>query len=183
VTALGAKFQIPITMTVYNVGPGNTLGSIVAVSTKTFKMPYRPSADPTNCAATPEKYRAADGFCYNGLAHKISFKFGGQTLPAQAIWGVTYNTSGYGYAPKGYANPCNSTIQGCPYDSLNVAAGASSALIGIDQDLDGVFLNSATAGVYCDGGAGGINIFRLDTAVTPCWSGFNPMIQFKVVSF
>jgi hypothetical protein len=176
-TTPGAKFTVPITLTVYNAGVGATPGSVIATSTKSFKIPYRPSADPT-CAA-PEKYKATDGICYNGKAVRISFAFGGQTLPAEAIWGVTYNTSGYGYSPKGYANPCNSTIAGCPYDSLNVVAGATTPTTGTDQDTNGVMLNSATPAVYCDGGTGGTNTFRHDT---PCWTGFNPMIRFKVFS-
>jgi hypothetical protein len=179
-TTPGARFTVPITLTVYNVAGANSLGTVIASSTKNFKIPYRPSADPTNCPATPEKYRATDGTCYNGKAVRISFSFGGQTLPANAIWGVTYNTSGYGYSPKGYGNPCNSTVQGCPYDSLNVAAGATAPTVGTDQDLNGVFLNSATPAVYCDGGTGGTNTFRRDT---PCWTGFNPMIRFKVFTF
>jgi hypothetical protein len=177
VTTPGAKFKVPITLTVYNDAGGDTVGSPIASSTKTFKMPYRPSADPTNCSATPEKWHGADGTCYNGFAHKISFAFGGQTLPSDVIWGVTYNTSGYGYTPKGYSNPCNSTVQGCPYDSLNVAAGATAPTVGTDQHLNGVFLNSATSGVYCVPGPTGT--FRLDDG---CWAGFNPLIQFKVFS-
>jgi hypothetical protein len=177
-TAPGAKFKVPITLTVYDITADDTPGSVIASSTKTFKMPYRPSADPT--CASPEKFKATDGTCYNGLAHKISFAFGGQALPTDVIWGVTYNTSGYGHSPLGYSNPCNSTVQGCPYDSLNVAAGATAPTVGTDQHLDGVFLNSATPGVYCDGGAGGTNTFRLDDG---CWTGSNPLIQFKVFSF
>jgi hypothetical protein len=179
VTTPGARFAVPITLTVYNVGAGDTPGTVIATSTKTFKIPYRPSADPTNCPSAPEKYRATDGVCYNGKALRISFAFGGQTLPTDVIWGVTYNTSGYGYSPKGYTNPCNSTVQGCPYDSLNVAAGASAPTTGTDQHLAGTFLNSATPAVYCDGGAAGPNTFRLDDG---CWAGFNPLIRFKVFS-
>jgi hypothetical protein len=176
-TTPGAKFKIPITLTVYNIAGGNTPGTIVATSTKTFKIPYRPSADNTNC--TGGRYLAADSVCYNGKAVKISWAFGGQTLPNQVIWGVTYNTSGYGHSPKGYSNPCNSTVQGCPYDSLNVAAGATAPTVGTDLYLNGVFLNSATPAVYCDGGFGGTNTFRLDDG---CWAGFQPLIQFKVFS-
>jgi len=179
VTTPGAKFAIPITFTLYELNPGSppTQGSIITRVTKTFKIPYRPSADSVNCPATPEKYKAADGTCYNGFARKISFGFGGVTLPSEAIYSITYNTSGYGYSPKGYANPCNSTVQGCPYDSLNVSAAASAPSRGTDQYLNGVFLNSATPGVYCDGGTGGTNTFRLDDG---CWTGFNPMVSFKV---
>ena len=180
-TTPGAKFTVPITLKVYQFVPGSppTPGTVIASSTKNFKIPYRPSADPTNCSATPEKYQATDGQCYNGKASRISFAFGGQTLPSQVIWGITYNTSGYGYAPLGYNNPCNSTVQGCPYDSLNVGAAATSPSVGTDQYLSGVFLNSSTPGVYCDGGSGGTNTFRLDDG---CWAGFNPLIRFKVFS-
>jgi len=181
VSAAGSKFSIPITFTLYQLTPGTppTAGAIIVRVTKNFKIPYRPSADAVNCPGAPEKYQAADATCYNGLARKISFAFGGVTLPSEAIWGITYNTSGYGYQPKGYSNPCNSTVHGCPYDSLNVSAAATAPSRGTDQYLNGVFLNSATGPVYCDGGTGGTNTFRLDDG---CWAGFNPMVAFKVKS-
>jgi hypothetical protein len=180
-TTPGARFTVPITLTVYSTNPGNPTipGAVIASSTKNFNIPFRPSADPVNCPATPGKWKGTDGTCYNGKTAKIAFAFGGQTLPSDVIWGVKYNTSGYGQSPKGYGNPCNSTTQGCPYDSLNVAVAASAPSRGTDLYLDGAFLHSTTPSAYCDGGTGGTNSFRLDDG---CWTGFNPLVKFKVFS-
>ena len=43
VTTSGATFSQPITVTVYAVGPGNTLGAQLAAATQTVTIPYRPS--------------------------------------------------------------------------------------------------------------------------------------------
>jgi hypothetical protein len=178
VSAAGSGFMVPITFTLYEHTPDSpTAGPIIIRVTKTFKIPYRPSADAVNCPANPGKYQAADGICYNGFARRISFAFDGVTLPSEAVYGITFNTSGYGPQPKGDDNPCNSTVQGCPYDSLNVSAASSTPSRGSDLAPNGVFLNSATPTVYCDDGVGGTNTFRLDDG---CWTGFNPMVKFKV---
>jgi hypothetical protein len=171
-SAPGSTFSIPITLTLYQVDAGtpSTAGSVIESVTKAFNIPYRPSADPDNCPDTPERYQAADGKCYNGLANKITFNFSSSnaTLPSQVIYGITYNTSDYGYDPEGENKPCNSTPEGCPYDSLNVASAAGVPAKGTDLFLDGVFLYSAAPGAYCDGGVGGTDTFRLDDG---CWTG------------
>ena len=49
VTTPGATFSHPITLNIYNVGLGNQVGSLIGTVTQTFAVPYRPSADNTNC--------------------------------------------------------------------------------------------------------------------------------------
>jgi hypothetical protein len=182
VTTPGATFAIPIRLTLYQVNTGDPTspGAFIATTQKTFNIPYRPSADAVNCPAEPEKwYSSGDATCYNGFANKIVFGFSNLKvlLPSQVVYGISYNTSGFGPNPQGYDNPCNATTEGCPYDSLNVSAAAGLPRRGTDLYPNGVFLNSATPSVYCDGGLGGTGTFRLDDG---CWTGFNPMVQFRV---
>lgn len=61
---------------------------------------------------------------------------------------------------------------GCGYDSLNVSAASTTPRTGVDDDVNGVFLNSSLASAYCSGTTG---TFRLDN---PCWTGYNPMVKF-----
>jgi hypothetical protein len=182
VTTPGATFSIPITFSVYQVNAGTppTKGTVITSVTRVFNIPYRPSAS-VECTGDNlgKWYSAADDTCYNGFANTILFKFTGLhvTLPTQAIYGITYNTSGYGYNPEGYDNPCNTATEGCPYDSLNVGAYAGLPSRGTDKYPDGVFLNSSNAGVYCPGDTGPTDTFRLDDG---CWTGYNPLVRFTV---
>ena len=180
VTTPGATFAVPITLKLYTPAPGDptTPGAVFASSTKVFHIQYRPSADPVSCPTNPTGWKAPDGHCYNGKARRISFYFkDGLALPSQLIYGVSFDTSGFGLHPHGYNQPCNSTVQGCAYDSLNMAAAASAPNLGTDLFLDRTFLDSDTAGQYCDGGAGGTGTFRLDDG---CGTGSNPLVRFKV---
>src|SRR6185437_9415926 len=91
VTAKGAKFEWPVTLHVYTVGPENSVGTLVAAITKTFKMPYRPSANATKCPGNGGWWNM--GHCYHGKAFKIGFMLKGAVLPKPAIIAVAYNTS------------------------------------------------------------------------------------------
>jgi hypothetical protein len=182
VTTPGAKFSIPITFSIYqaNAGDPPTRGTVISSVTKVFNIPYRPTAS-VQCTGDDlgKWYSTADATCYNGLANKIVFKFTGLhvTLPTQAIYGVAYNTSGYGDHPEGYSNTCNGAPEGCPYDALNVGAAAGLPSRGFDLYPDGVFYDSDTASNYCDGGTLGTGTFRLDDG---CWTGYNPLVRFTV---
>jgi len=172
VTTPGATFSEPITFNIYNVGPGNTVGSLITSVTQTFNIPYRPSASPTQCPAYPTTwYDAADGQCYNGLLTSVTFHFTGVTLPSSVIYGVAYNTSDYGYSPYGDATACHATSAGCGYDSLNIGlTTANGPSVGTDPLPGYVFQNTGFGPFYCDGGAAGTGTFRLDSPSTPpCW--------------
>ncbi len=190
-TTPGSKFASAITLNIYAVDSSGALpkptGPPIVTKTSTFSIPFRPSAS-TGCGNA----WSPDGgvTCYNGFATPISFSFDGSfTLPAQVIWTVAYNTTHYGYAPIGQGAACYST--GCGYDSLNVglSTSLSAPTSGTDVDTDGVFVNSATAGNYCDGGVGGVGTLRDDTnSSTTCWgkdnsSGkpYRPMATIKTV--
>jgi hypothetical protein len=179
VSAADSTFAIPMYLTVYKTNtvdpslPGDFLGT----ATKVAAIHYRPSADPANCSNG--QWLGSDGLCHDGFAQKVTFSFAGikVLLPPQVVYNIRFNTSGFGPSPRGYDTVCYATTEGCPYDSLRVGAGSTKPRRGTDLYPDGVFLNSATPGNYCDGGTGGTGLFRLDDG---CWTGSNPMVLFKV---
>ena len=169
-TTPGATFSEPITLNVYDVGASNAPGSIVATSTQTFAIPYRPSADNTNCTGTDAGKWFDGTTCYNGYATPISFSLSGVTLPSTVIISVAYNTSHYGYSPYGQLTTCYTSSGGCGYDSLNVGL-TYSPTVGTDPLPSDAYINSTWARAYCSGSAG---TFRLDSG---CWTGYQPTFR------
>jgi hypothetical protein len=170
-TSTDATFSHPITLNVYSVNPDNTPGTKIATLTQTFTMPYRPSADTTNCTGG----RWFDGTnCFNGKAFTISFDLTGVTLPDKVILGVAYNTSHNGYSPVG-TQACNSSSSGCAYDSLNVGLVGSPSIGTVLPSTDDIYQNSLYGGFYCDKGISGTGTFRLDAG---CWA--DQQTAFKV---
>ena len=175
VTSPGATFPMPLTITLYNVGANNTPGSVLATETETFNIPYRPSA--SGSCTGGRWFDGAQG-CFNGFASNVMFNLSSLhvVLPDSLIWGISYNTSGYGQNPYGYGNPCDSTSAGCFYDSLNVAL-SPQVRVGSEPDPGTAYQNSTTPGQYCDNGAGGTGTFRMDSPGMPCWAGYVPAAQ------
>lgn len=171
VTAPGATFSEPITLNVYNVGPGGSVGSLIATTTQTFNIPYRPSAS-SECA-DGRWFSTANATCYNGYATPIDFTLAGVTLPNTLIVSVAYNTTHYGYAPYGETTACYTSSGGCGYDSLNVGTNPAPTVGATPQPTD-AYLYSTQGASYCDGGVGGIGVFRLDAT---CWAGFQPAFR------
>lgn len=176
-TTSGASFSHPLTLRIYNVGPGNSVGSLITSVTKTFSIPYRPSADPINCT-DGTWYNTADSSCYNGYAVNVTFELPGVSLPNQVIYSIAYNTTHYGDSPIGEGAACFSSSGGCGYDSLNVGLdGITSA--GTNPDLDDAYIATTFAPYYCDGGTDGVGVFRRDDPVGPCnWTGYQPSVKF-----
>jgi uncharacterized repeat protein (TIGR01451 family) len=171
VTTPGATFSIPITLNIYNAGDP-TPGAPIATKTQTFSIPYRPSSDTAHCGDG----RWYDGTnCFNGLAHNITFDLSsmGITLPNSVVYGLTYNTTNYGPNPIGTSAACFSSSAGCPYDSLNVAL-SPVVTVGSKPFADTLYWNNAFASNYCDSGAAGINLFRLDSPSNACWFNSAP---------
>ena len=157
-----AGFFHDLTFNLFDVGAGNTVGSAIASQTVTALIPWRPEADSTCPGGTA--WRAGDNNCYNGLLSEVSFSFGGVTLPNQLIYGLAYNTQTWGDNPIGSGGPFNSLnfgLTGPPSVGLNVLA-------------DTAFWDTATAGNYTDGGAGGVGVFRADTG----WDPYNGAVEF-----
>ena len=175
-TTMGAKFEWPITFNVYQVGPGNSVGAKLASGSKVFKMPYRPSASPKCTGANAGKWYAM-GTCFNGKAFKISLGLKVAKLPQKVIVSVAYNTSSFGDEPQG-TQPCSSTTEGCPYDSLNVAvreAGEGGPTVGSDPFPASLYLNSATAENYCSNPSA-VGTFGISEG---CWTEEQPAIELK----
>jgi hypothetical protein len=176
-TTPGATFSEPITLNVYNVGSGNSVGSLVKSVTQTFNIPFRPSADHVNCPGTPQNvggvggtwFDASSDTCFNGLATPISFTLTGVTLPNDAIISVAYNTSDYGAVPYGHSNPCNATEAGCGYDSLNVGT-ANALTVGTQPTPNGAYQKTLYGS--CTNGA--ISPFGFDSCG---WTGYQPAIE------
>jgi hypothetical protein len=184
VTTPGATFSLPITLNIYNVGPGNAPGSLIGSVTQTFAIPYRPSADLINCTGnlagaypnpgdTGKWYDASTQTCFNGYATDITFNLGNLTVPDSVIFGIAYNTSHYGYAPIGELAACYASSGGCGYDSLNVAVSdpASSLSVGSNPAPNDAY--QFTIYDSCTNGA--IMPFGLDAG---CWTGYKPATRF-----
>ncbi len=185
-TAAGAKFEWPITFSLYEVGPGNTVGSKIAAGSTVFKIPYRPSVTPICNTTQYEKggwYDRAEGTCYHGKATKITFPLKLAKLPEKAIISIAYNTSDYGAQPQHAA--CQSTEAGCPYDSLNVAVhqpgeseaanppAANQLAVGSDPDLSEVFIASTYSALFCSPGVANGTFGPSG----PCWNEEQPVLK------
>jgi hypothetical protein len=166
VTAAGAKFEWPVTLHIYTVGLGNTVGTQIASLTRTFKMPYRPSANATKCPGNGGWYRG--GSCFHGKLFKIAFVLKGVSLPSQAIISVAYNTSDFGAEPQRSKTPA-----GGPYDSLNLGL-TGTPTVGSQPQPEDAYLSSTWTGAYCDNGLTGTGTFRLDAG---CWAGDQPLFK------
>jgi hypothetical protein len=177
VTKHEAKFEQTITLNVHTITYQSnvpTQGSLLLTKTQTFKIPYRPSSDPANCGGDNQMwYDEKDNTCYHGLAVPIKFDLDSKvSLPDRAIISVTFNTSTQGLAPLGTGTACYSTLQGCPYDSLNVGTDGPGGLVGSVIDPNGVFDN-LRGGDYCQPHSSP-GYLELDT---PCWTGLHPLIE------
>lgn len=169
-TTGGATFSHPVTLNVYIVNPDNSVGPLVVSKTESFDMPYRPSADNTNCTGADEGKWHDGSQCNNGYAFPISFDFDGTTLPNKVIIGVAYNTSHYGASPLGTTGP---------YDSLNVGTEPTPSVGTSLPSVDDAYLNSNWGGAYCDSGLG-TGTFRLDAG---CWTGYLPAFKVEASPF
>ena len=98
------------------------------------------------------------------------------------MYGISYNTSHYGYNPVDDAQPCNATEAGCPYDSLNIAlvTEPTDVTAGSDTNPHTIWQNSPYASQYCDNGLAGTGTFREDSPT--CSDNYDPSVpavQFK----
>jgi hypothetical protein len=178
-TSPHATFSEPIALNIYSARGNDEPGTLLGRVTRTFDIPYRPSANYTHCTGdnAGKWWSKTEDQCYNGKARNITFATGGTQLPDKVIISVAYNTTHAGYLPIGEDAPCYITDGGCGYDALNVGTGDSPASVGNQPLPDDAYFNSTTGGQYCDGGAGGTGTFRLDSG---CWTGLQS--AFKVTA-
>jgi hypothetical protein len=131
-TPAGATFSQPVTLDIYD-SKGATL---LASSTQTFSVPYRPSAS-SKCG-DGRWYSSGLKHCFNGLADDVTFGFSGNvTLPASVVYAISYNSTHYGPNPIGEGASCFGTVAGCPYDSLNIALNAAPSIGTISSSYTG----------------------------------------------
>jgi hypothetical protein len=168
----GLTYPATLTFNIYD--PAN-LVTPIATDTQTFAIPYRPSADPTNCpvgAATwaagytsdgSQWYDPATKTCNWGQVSPVTFNFSPQDimLPKNVVYGISYTP--------------NSTSITDPSNYLNVVLSTepTDVTVGSDNDLGNIFMDvpvggSAAAGPGPSGAAGAPG----QMSCTPAASGF-----------
>ena len=184
VTTPGSTFSQAITLNIFAVVPGTppSPGALLATSTQTFQIPFRPSSDPVHCTDGQRWFSTADSACHYGLATPIRFDFTGLTLPDQVIIGIEFNTTTYGPHPLG-TQPCSPN---CPYDSLNISA-LGNPTVGSNVDPTSVFVNWSIPSYSCtspstgafveDPGNCGTNSYPYQNDMLPNWKGLHPEIE------
>ena len=174
-TTPGAAFPLEMTFNVYDT---TVARSTLATATQTFAIPYRPSASPK--CGDGRWYDSSQKKCFNGLATNVTFTFSGATtLPDSVLYGIVYNTSHHGPDPVGTSAPCYTEPGGCGYDGLNVLMN-DTVTVGSETAPGEVWMSSTFPGFYCDGGSGGVGVFRQGGVADPdCVSGEIPAVQFK----
>jgi hypothetical protein len=118
-TTPGATFSAKLTLTLYD-GTGGGIGAKILSTTKTVKMPYRPSWDQKNCTTSGGwSVKSGSEFtCYSGQAVIVTFALpAGKDLPDEFIWTISYSTAHYGPTVDGVTGKEHS-----PMNSLNVGA-------------------------------------------------------------
>ncbi len=144
-------------------GPAGTRtpGALLATVTQNKSVPWRPEPTGAPCGGTT--WQAPDSICYNGMAYNVTFDMSSLNfiLPNDIVVGIVYNTQTYGPTPM---------AENGPFNSLNVSA-VGNLSTGTDDNTDIDLIKSATASVYSDGGAAGVNVFREDTG----WSIYGPV--------
>ena len=177
-TNAGATFKTPITLNLYKAsstdsGTGETTpGALILSVTKTFTIPFRPSASSRCVGGQAGEWFKKDQGCFNGLAHTIGFTLTGfrKTLPKDVVWGVSYNSNTSGPEPLGVPSPT---------DSLNVGL-APVVRAGRQRYPGGIFWDTRFAGFSC-GPPFVPGDFNLDNA-GGCWAGDVPAVQFNATS-
>jgi hypothetical protein len=123
-------FYVPLTLTLYSVGAGNSVGLPIQAFNLDALIPWRPEPNPTGCPTGPDypnninnQWQASNGTCYNGALSTVTFDLGSILAPGQFIYGLAFDTTNYGSHPTNVAGP---------YDSLNfgVTPAASGPSVG-----------------------------------------------------
>lgn len=166
-------YMHPITLNIYADVASAAAHLPMGMVTQSFLIPWRPEPTPT-CGTA---WKAGNGSCYNGFAFPITFDLrqagSGSTplvLPNSLIYGVAFNTNTWGYNPIGLPGP---------YESLNVGLNVNPPTVGTNVELDALYVNYSHAPFYTDSGAGGVGIFRRDTA----WTPYTPAVEITTFAF
>ena len=179
-TTSGETFTIPggITATIYSVNHDGSVGPVLATSTIHPQIPYRPSADPTDCPGGVSGVEAGSQW-YDPLAQACRYSVSDLvrftnwsanptfTNGEPVIWTVQFNTTHAGYTPIGENSACFTSPVGCGYDSLNVGATSfpKAPYAGTDANDDQAFLS------WDDGYGGTVNPLQAQ----PGWTSYRPL--------
>jgi hypothetical protein len=186
VSAPQAMFDQPITMNIYQASnSGSQASTLLATLTKTFTIPYRPSSNGIECGPTgnpggdgQEWYSPTDHMCYHGMSYPIVFDFSSLSVPLskEIVIGISFNTSDFGPHPLGQNTACYKTVEGCPYDSLNIGVfgdvyyPAADSIVSSVFDPNGVFVNYTIPANSCSG----IQPTGILEDDQPCFTGYHP---------
>ena len=168
-TSLG--YTVPLTLNLFNVGPGNAVGSLIATLTTPQFIPWRPESG--GCSDPTAYLSSVDGKCYHGLLTPVEFNFGTLTVPNQLIYGLAFNTQTVGYSPTGVSGPYNSLNQGLTFGgSPSVGSVFSLGSLYVDGQTCYPYDGTNNTGACADGPD---KVFRInggweDEAGTP----YNP---------
>jgi hypothetical protein len=164
--SLEPGFAMPVTLNLYQMDSSFGTaqpGALLYTRTDTFQIPWRPEADPS---CTGGRWMAANGACYGGLAVPIVFTMEPMAVPSELIFGIAFNTQHYGANPTGVSGP---------YNSLNVGLATAAPWVGSLPAPGTLYLSSANAGQYGDGGP--LNVFRQAQG----WAPYSIAAQFESV--
>jgi hypothetical protein len=155
-TITSTGFYVPLTLSLYNVGPSDAVGSLIGSDSITAFIPFRP--EPDGCiGGDSTSYTGSDHGCYHGSLSTVTFDLAGIDAPNQIIYGLSFNTQTYGAAPIG--------VDG-PYNSLNIGLSTTDPSVG-SNPLPGT--------AYLDSGTG---IFRQDSG----WAPYSGAVEFDAAS-
>jgi hypothetical protein len=160
-------FDVPLTLNLYGVGPGDSVGPLLYTSTITALIGWRPEDDPT-CTNTTQYRSTVDGICYSGIAQTVTFAIPFVTTAQTIIYGLAFNTETWGYNPIGAPGP---------YNSLNFGLNNTAPSIGSNTLPGTAYWNTATPTNYADGGTAGVGVFRQDQN----WAPYSGAISFAGV--
>ncbi len=169
----GAKFSVPITISIYEVAPGNGVGQKIAAGSKVAKIPFRPSANLMKCTGANTGLWYSKGECVTSKTAKVTIPLKVAKLPEEAIVSVSYNTSHYGYTPTACAPESE-----CPEDSLNVGLTEPpnyEPTIGSNPSPEYTWINSTWAQVYEPEPHGTVGTFSYANE----WTGYQPLFEVK----
>ncbi|WP_062287192.1 hypothetical protein [Demequina phytophila] len=143
-TTSGATFSHPITVNIYAVAAGGSVGAKLATLTRQVNVRYRPSAQPGTCVDNPDTevfiesawwYDAARGRCVANYVQTVTFDLHNQgvVLPDQVIATVKFPTSRFG----------SGLAIGGPYDSLDVSLADAAPTTGTNVDQGIMYFDSS----------------------------------------
>jgi hypothetical protein len=153
-------YTVPVTLTLYNVGAGDSVGASIVSSTANVFVPWRAEPD-LSCADSglSGNPTLVNGICSSGAPLVASFSFDNVSLTpgSSLIYGVSFNTQNAGYSPLGVSGT---------YNGLNFGWSTDAPLVGANPQPDTGYLNTTNASTYFDAGAGGVGTFRQDQNYT-----------------